>query len=76
MKRIIICGGVFAAILLSLSALTSCEDIDEVPPMKDSSTGKTYKIPDPEVMDAGDRSVYDSIKDEYDRSTGHSQSGQ
>jgi len=44
--------------------------------MKDSSTGKTYKIPDPEVMDAGDRSVYDSIKDEYDRSTGHSQSGQ
>ncbi len=49
--------------------LTSCEDIEEIPPMKDSSTGKCYKIPDPVVMDAADNAAYESIKDEYNKST-------
>lgn len=57
-----------AAVLGSLS-LTSCEDIDEVPPMKDSSAGKSYKLPDPVVMDAADNAMYESIRSEYNQST-------
>ncbi len=69
MKKIII----YASLLISVPVLpltmTSCEDIDEVPPRKDHSTGKSYKLPDPVVMDAADIADYESIKDEYDLST-------
>lgn len=69
MKKIIIYGTALMALLAVQVALTSCEDIEEVPPMKDSSAGKSYKIPDPVVMDAADVAAYESIRDEYNRST-------
>lgn len=67
-KTIIYCAFVMVAFAGQMT-LTSCEDIEEVPPMKDSSTGKSYKIPDPVVMDAADNAAYESIKDEYNKST-------
>lgn len=52
-----------------LFTFAACEDIDEVPPMKDSTSGKTYKIPDPEPMNASDVAAFNSIRDEYEQAT-------
>lgn len=69
MKRYMTYAVALVALIASQSILTACEDIDEVPPMKDSSTGKSYKIPDPVIMDAADVAAYEEIRDEYNRST-------
>lgn len=53
----------------ALFAFTACEDIDEVPPMKESTSGKIYKIPDPEPMNASDVAAFNSIRAEYEQAT-------
>ncbi len=59
-------------LLMLISAplfLPSCENIDEVPPYKETTSGKTYKIPDPEPMNSVDFETFNEIRDEYQQAT-------
>ncbi len=49
--------------------LCSCEGIDEVPPVNESTTDKSYRVPDPVPMTASDIADYNSIREEYEQST-------
>lgn len=67
MKKSIYIGIAIAA--LSVVGLTSCESIDEVPPYKESTTGKVYKIADPKPMTAQDVADFNAIRAEYEEAT-------
>lgn len=53
----------------SMLMMCSCDHIDEVPPMKESTTNKSYKIPDPTPMTAADNAIYNEIRAEYQNGT-------
>lgn len=44
---------------------TSCESVEEEPPMNEYTSGRAYRIPDPTPMTAAERSDYDAIRSEY-----------
>lgn len=51
------------------SCICSCENIDELPPIKESTSGKSYKLPDPQLMNAADHAAFEAIRAEYKAAT-------
>lgn len=47
----------------------ACEKVDEMPPYKESSASKAYKLPDPTVMTADEVAEFNAIKAEYEAAT-------
>ncbi len=56
-------------ILFSSFFYVACEDINELPPRTDSSSGKTYKMPDPVLLNAAEIAIVDQIREEYRNNT-------
>ena len=52
MKKYIQYIGVSLAVAVAGVVLGACEKIDDVPPYKEASTSKAYKLPDPTKMTA------------------------
>jgi len=55
--------------MLLSGTLCSCEEIDEVPPINESTTNKSYRIPDPEPMTSADVAAFNAIREEYQNAT-------
>lgn len=66
MKKHIIPAIILLVSVASGVALSSCEDIDEVPPYKESSSSKAYKLPDPTLMTPDETAEYNAIRAEYE----------
>ena len=61
-KKHLLIMAAFAAVAI----LSSCENVDEVPPIqKTSATG--YQLPDPEPLTAEDRAVISAQEAEYNQ---------
>ena len=50
-------------------AMSACEKVEEVPPYKESSYNKAYKLPDPTLMTPDETAEFNAIKAEYDAAT-------
>lgn len=61
---IILC---FAA--CSASLLTACDNYDEVPPIKETTSNRTYYINPPSVMTPDEMAEYNDIVAEYEAAT-------
>ena len=66
MKKYILRPGISLSIVTAGIALSSCEKVDEVPPYKESSSTKVYKLPDPTIMTAEETAELKAIKAEYE----------
>lgn len=53
------------ALGVGCASFCSCEKIEEVPPLNESTNNKVYRIPDPENMSASDIAAFNTIRDEY-----------
>lgn len=69
MKKYISGIYVMLTVMIAGVALSSCEKVDEVPPYKESSTSKAYKLPDPTLMTADETAEFNAIKAEYEAAT-------
>lgn len=69
MKKYIQYIGVSLAVAVAGVVLGACDKIDDVPPYKESSTSKAYKLPDPTTMTADETAEFNAIKAEYDAAT-------
>lgn len=49
--------------------LTACENYNEVPPMKESTSNRTYYINPPTVMTPAETAEYNAIVAEYESAT-------
>lgn len=57
------------SLFIGAPLLTSCEDIDELPPRTESSTSlQYYKMPDPVLLTAEESAQVDAIRQEYEES--------
>lgn len=57
-----------ACMLLVSNVYSACEDIDEVPPRRESvGVMDYYKLPDPVVLNADETAVIDAVKEEYNQ---------
>ncbi len=62
-------GFILFVTLFSSFLYVACEDINELPPRTDSSSGKTYKMPDPVLLNAAEIAIVDQIREEYRNNT-------
>ncbi len=60
---------IIASAILGACFLASCESIDELPPIKDSTSGKSYRIHEPEPMSSQDFAALNAISQEYEAAT-------
>lgn len=61
-KKHLLIMAAFAAVAI----LSSCENVDEVPPIQKTSASQ-YKLPDPEPLTAEDRAVISAQEAEYNQ---------
>ena len=69
MKQIFYRISILCLTVGSSLVFTGCEDYDEVPPIKESTTGKTYYVKPPTVMTPAETAEYNAIVAEYESST-------
>lgn len=59
-----------AALTVASVALSSCEKVDELPPVSDTNNiNKYYKLDDPTYMNSEQQAQYSEIKAEYEAAT-------
>ena len=69
MNRIIYSLAILCATLGSGFLFTSCEKYDEVPPINETTSNRTYYINPPTVMSPTETSEYNAIVAEYESAT-------
>lgn len=69
MNRIIYSIAILCATLGSGLLFTSCEKYDEVPPINETTSNRTYYINPPTVMSPTETSEYNAIVAEYESAT-------
>lgn len=63
--RLIFRYAMVTCLLFANCVYFACEDIDEVPPIKDRESSEMYKVADPVVLNADEIAIIDAIKQEY-----------
>jgi hypothetical protein len=53
------------ALVASTVLLTTCDKVDEIPPITESTTNKTYRMPDPVPLSAEESALVEQIRQEY-----------
>ena len=66
MKKYIFRAGLVPVAVIACMALGACEKVDDVPPYKESSTTKAYKLPEPTLMTADETAEFNAIKAAYE----------